>query len=160
TPHRLVDETQKVAAPPHRGLARERLPLLVDGVPQELEVIRQERHLGGTQAFWVCPRCSALRSDLYVSDGVLACRVCLRLTHRSRVLQRHAAVLRVARLRRKLGAAPSLLAPIPPRHPRWSRAYYARLVAELAKQEGMIAEMLRGTVAALERRKGRLHGPR
>jgi len=156
---RFVENTQKVRPPPHRGVARETLTLLVDGVPQELEVVRQERHLGGTQAYWTC-RCGALRSHLYVVAGVLACRCCHRLTYRSRVLQRYKAVLRVARLRKRLGAEPSLLSPVPPKPPRWRRVYYARLVAELAAQEAVIAEMLRGTVAALERRKGRLHGPR
>ena len=60
----------------------------------------------------------------------------------------------------KLGAAPSLLAPVPPKPKYWSRAYYARLVGELIAVEDVIAGMLGATVKALERRKGRLHGPR
>jgi hypothetical protein len=155
----FVEDTQRVAAPPHAGLARETLTLLVDGVSQELEVVRQERHLGGTQAFWVC-RCGALRSHLYVVHGVLQCRACGSLSYRSRRVQRYKAVLRAARLRRKLGAAPSLLAPVPPKPKYWSRAYYARLVGELIAVEDVIAGMLGATVKALERRKGRLHGPR
>src|SRR5262249_33184757 len=157
---RLVETAQKVGPPPHHGLAREELVLLVDGTPQRLEVIRQPRHLGGTQAYWVCPKCETLRSDLYMVGGVLQCRVCGALSYRSRALQRHKAVLRVARLRKRLRAEPSLLAPVPPRPPRWSRVYYGRLVAELAKQEAIVAQALGGIVKALERRKGRLHGPR
>jgi hypothetical protein len=134
--------------------------VLVDGVPQELEVVRQERYLGGTQAYWCCGQCSALRSHLYVVEGVLLCRACGKLTYRSRVLQRHKAVLRVARLRKKLGAEPSLLAPVPPKPPSWRHAYYARLVRQLAEQEAIVAQALGGIVKALERRKGRLHGPR
>src|SRR5215831_5044403 len=61
-PRRTVESTQKVAAPPHAGLARETLTLSVDGVPQEVEVVRQERFLGGTQAYWCCPKCGALRT--------------------------------------------------------------------------------------------------
>src|SRR5262249_59575763 len=76
---RTVESTQKVAAPPHAGLARETLTLSVDGVPQEVEVVRQERFLGGTQAYWCCPKCGALRSHLYVVAGELAGRCCHRL---------------------------------------------------------------------------------
>ena len=43
--------------------------LLVDGVPQTLEVVSQPRHLGGTQAYWVCPQCSALRHHLYLREA-------------------------------------------------------------------------------------------
>src|SRR5262249_22399866 len=44
------------ASPPHRGPAREEITLLVDGLPQTLEVVRQER-IHGQEAYWVCPRC-------------------------------------------------------------------------------------------------------
>jgi hypothetical protein len=158
TPRPTVETTPRVAAPPHAGLARETLTLLVDGVPQELEVVRQPRHLGGQQAYWVCPACEALRESLYLRDDVLRCRVCHKLDYRSRHVPR--AVARAAKLRRKLGAAPGLLAPVPPKPPRWRYAYYAPLVGELVAQERVLAEMLGATIRALERRKGRLHGPR
>ena len=77
--------------------------LLVDGVPQTLEVVRQPRHLGGTQAYWVCPQCSALRHHLYLRDGVLACRCCHGLEYRSRHVP--AVVARAARL---MGEPPKL----------------------------------------------------
>jgi len=32
-----------VPSPPHRGVAREEITVLVDGVPQTLEIVRQER---------------------------------------------------------------------------------------------------------------------
>jgi len=152
----MVETTQKVAAPPHAGLARESLTLRVDGAEQVVEVVRQERFLGGTQAYWVCSRCGALRSHLYVVAGALACRVCHQLKS-SRVPP---VVARAARLRRRLGAQPGLFSPLPrkPRH--WSPVYYRRLIGELLETERMIAAMLRGTVAALERRNGSLHGPR
>jgi hypothetical protein len=93
-----------------------------------------------------------------VVAGVLACRVCLGLDYRSRHVPR--AVARAAKLRRKLGAAPGLLSPLPrkPRH--WSPVHYRRLIGELVATERVLAEMLGATVRALERRKGRLHGPR
>jgi hypothetical protein len=145
------------------SLARE--TLVVGGVEQPVEVERQERYLGGAQGYWLCPACSRRCCALFIVQNapvgsVLACRKCHRLSHRSRVLQRHKAVLRVAKLRKKLGAEPSLLSPIPPRHPRWRRDYYARMVRQLAEQEAILVGMLGDIVHALKRRKGRLHGPR
>lgn len=154
-PRRTVESTQKVAAPPHAGLARETLTLSVDGVPQEVEVVRQERFLGGTQAYWCCPKCGALRSHLYVVAGELAGRCCHRLGYWSwRVPPM---VARAARLRRRLGGAPGLLSPLPRKPPHWSPAYYRRRIAELVATERVLREMLGDTIRALERRNGRLH---
>jgi hypothetical protein len=158
TPKRMVETTRKVAAPPHAGLARESLTLRVDGAEQVVEVVRQERFLGGTQAYWVCSRCGALRSHLYAVAGALACRCCHRLGYWSwRVPP---VVARAARLRRRLGAQPGLLSPLPrkPRH--WSPVHYRRLLDELIATERVLAAMLGGTIRALEKRRGRLHGPR
>ena len=80
-PKRMVETAQRVARPPHRGLARESIMLRVDGTEQVLEVVRQERFLGGTQAYWLCGRCGALRQHLYAVSGELACRVCLARPH-------------------------------------------------------------------------------
>jgi hypothetical protein len=129
----------------------------VDGTLQLVEVVRQERRLGGTQGYWVCPRCGALRQHLYVLDGALLCRVCGKLDYRSRHVL-HPAVTRAAKLRRKLGAAPGLLSPIPRKPPHWSPVYYRRLVDELVATERVLRDMLGDTIRALERRKGRLHG--
>jgi hypothetical protein len=145
------------ASPPHRGVACEEVTLLVNGVPQTLEVVRQDR-IHGQEAYWVCLRCGELRWHLYWHQGELACRVCHKLRYRSKRVPR--AVRRAARLRRKLGAAPGLLSPVPLKPKYWSRVYYARLVGELAAAESVIREMLGATIQALERRKGRLHGPR
>jgi len=152
TPRRLVESCLMVAAPPFGAVAR--VALQIDGAVQQVEVEHQERRLGGSQAYWRCPRCGALRSHLYVVDGVLACRVCHGLDYRSRHVPQ--AVARAAKLRRRLGGAPGLLGPLPrkPRH--WRPDYYRRLIAELIAAERVIARMLHGTVAALERRKGRL----
>ena len=156
----LVETTQRVAAPPSTGHAREMVTLLVDGVPQELEVVRQDR-IHGQQAYWRCPRrCAALRSHLYVVDGSLTCRVCGGLTYRSQHVL-HPAVTWAAKLRRKLGATSGLLSPLPPRpQHNMQAARYDRLARELAAAEAVIAELLGATIKALERRKGRLHGPR
>jgi len=79
------------------------------------------------------------------------------LDYRSRHVL-HPAVIRAAKLRKRLGAAPGLLSPIPrkPRH--WSPVYYRRLVDELVATERVLRGMLGDTIRALERRRGRLHG--
>jgi len=163
TAKRFVETTPKVAAPPATSplgrLARETLTLLVDGVEVSVEVERQERPRGGCQGYWCCPRCERRCCALFIVEGALACRVCHHLDYRSRHIL-HPALIRAVKLRRRLGAVPGLLSPLPPRPPRWSRAYYGRLVAELAQQEAIIAGMLDGIVRALKRRKGRLHVPR
>ena len=149
---RLVDTAQKIRPPPHRGLARETLTLRVDGAEQELEVVRQERRLGGSQAYWCCPQCSALRSHLYVVDGVLAGRCCHRmLDYRSRHVL-HPVLIRAEKLRRRLGAEPGLLSPLPRRPPRWRRDYWARAIAELVAAEASIAARLHATVGQVRRR--------
>src|SRR5262249_32781728 len=63
------------------------------------------------------------------------------------------ALTRAMRVRRRLGALPSLLAPVPPKPKHWPRVHYVRLVAELAAAESVIAGMLRATVAAVKRRR-------
>jgi hypothetical protein len=66
--------TPPQAQPPHAGLARETITLVVDGVEQELEIVRQERRLGGQQGYWVCPKCAALRAQqLTISADVRIC---------------------------------------------------------------------------------------
>ena len=77
------------------------------------------------------------------------------------LLHHHPAVTRAAKLRRKLGAAPGLMSPLPLR-PRkvWAAARYDKLARALAVEEATLARLLGGIVDALKRRKGRLHGPR
>jgi hypothetical protein len=151
----MVDTVQRVANAPFGPLAREALTLRIGEAEQVVEVERQDR-LNGTQAYWRCPKCDALRQHLYVVGGELACRVCLGLDYWSRHVPR--AVARAAKLRRKLGAAPGLLSPIPRKLRHWSPVHYRRLVAELVATEHVLRDMLGATVKALERRKGRLHG--
>jgi hypothetical protein len=148
----MLETVPGVAAPRHAGLARETVTVVIDGVEQLVEIVRQPRHLGGTQGYWCCPQCSALRSHLYVLDGTLLCRVCGKLDYRSRHVL-HPAVLRVAKLRKRLNAPPGLLSPLPRKPPRWRWAYWARMVAELAVLEAALAAQLHATVLAVERRR-------
>jgi hypothetical protein len=162
---RFVEDTQRVAAPPARALdgslARETVVLVIGGVSTPIEVERQARPRGGCQGYWRCPHCDRRCCALFIVQNAPACRRCLHLGYRSRSRQHHAAVLRVAKLRKKLGAGPSLLSKLPPRPKHNGQAArYDRLVRELAEQEAIVAGMLGGIVHALKRRKGRLHGPR
>jgi hypothetical protein len=102
------------AEPPHRGVARETVTLSVEGREVQVEVVRQPRHLGGSQAYWRCPKCEALRSHLYVAGNELACRCCHKLDYRSRHVL-HPALTRAAKLRRALNAPAGILAPLPAR---------------------------------------------
>src|SRR5215831_12845403 len=116
----LVETTPRVAQPTSTGPAREEVRVVVDGAPQTLEIVRQPR-IHGQEAFWRCPgRCGELRWHLYLLNGVIACRECLGLTYTVKH-KRNRAALRVARLRRRLGGLPSLLAPLPSRPRHWRR---------------------------------------
>src|SRR5262249_29601335 len=53
---------------------------------------------------------------------------------------------RVRNLRRRLGAPPGLLSPVPPRPRYWNRAYHVKLLAELAEAEAVIAARLHDTL--------------
>jgi hypothetical protein len=126
------------------GVARETVTVVIDGVPQALEIVRQEK-IHGQQAFWACPSCQTLRAHLYWRQGVLWCRVCHRLTYESRRTGNTAA-LRAAKLRRRLGGLPSLLAPLPERPKYWRPDYYARWLGELLAAEAVLIGRLHAMV--------------
>ena len=118
--------------------------VLVDGTEYVLEVIRARR-IHGWEAYWRCGHCAALRWHLYLRDGILLCRLCHRLTYESR-RRKNRAPLRAAKLRRKLGAAPSLLAPLPKRPKHWRRDYWLRSLMQLAAVERVLAARLHDMV--------------
>jgi hypothetical protein len=114
-------------------------------VKRTLEIVRQPR-IHGTEAFWICPKCASVRMYLFVLKDEIGCRGrdCLHplgLSYACRTTRNRAA-LRVARLRRKLGGLPSLLAPLPSRPKHWRRDYWARTLAELVAAEAMLAARL------------------
>src|SRR5262249_30185024 len=96
-------------------------------------------------------------SILYLRDDPrdgrrLACRRCSRgVTYASRCTRRRR-INRVRRLREKIGALPSPLAPIPqrPRHVR--RDYWVRRLAELARAEAALAAQLHAIIPRIRRR--------
>jgi hypothetical protein len=121
-PRRLVETTLRIASAPSIGVAREEARVVVDGVEQRLEIVRQER-IHGRQAYWACPTCGKLRWHLYLRDSQIGCRICLGLTHFCNHTRNRAA-LRARKLRRKLGAAPGLLSALPSRPRHWRRDYW------------------------------------
>jgi hypothetical protein len=153
----MTDSVQKVARAPFTAFAREEVRVAIDGIVQLVMVERQERPRGGWQAYWHCPVCDRRCCHLFVLGGALACRVCHGLDYRSRHTL-NPALIRAAKLRRKLGAAPGLLSAIPKRPPRWRRDYWARTLRELARTEDVIAQMLSATLRAAKRQKVRLDG--
>ncbi len=132
-----------------------RLVLLVEGASESVmvQIVRQDRHRGGEQPFLTCPRCGVLRQHLYIRDREVGCRGkgCLSISYRSRHTS-IGVVGRVARLRRRLGAAPDVLAKLPPRPRYRKRVYHERLVAELADAERELQALLGATVRSLKRR--------
>src|SRR5262245_30500102 len=162
TRRRFVDAVQKVAAPPARGVARETLVLVIDGVSTPVEVERQARPHGGCQGYWHCPHCDRKCCALFVTPSApagspLACRLCAGLDYRSRHVL-HPALIRAAKLRRKLGAGPGLLSRLPKRPPHWRRDYWAKTLAELAAAESVLVDLLGATLRAVKRQKARIDG--
>src|SRR5262245_22381192 len=149
-PRPLIETTPKIASASSKGLAREEVRVFVDGVPQTLEIVRQPR-IHGQEAFWRCPRCEALRWHLYLLNGEIGCRECLGLSYACRHTRNRAA-LRAAKLRRKLGGLPGLLAPVPPKPKYWRRDHYARVLAELAAAESVLAARLGDMVGRRRKR--------
>ena len=156
-PRPLVETTARIcaydlAASPDGPLAREELSVVVDGRPEVLEVVWDARFFGGDgQRYFLCPVCARKVFHLYLRDERLACRRCSGLDYRSRHVRRRG-LNRVRRLREKIGALPSPLAPIPPRPRHWRRDYWHRVLARLAAAEGMIAAELRAMIPRVRRR--------
>jgi hypothetical protein len=149
-PRATVETTPRVSQPPSAGPAREEVRVVIDGVEQTLEIVRQPR-IHGQEAYWCCPRCGELRWHLYLLSGEIGCRECFSLSYAVRCTRNRAA-LRVARLRRKLGGLPSLLAPLPSRPKYWRRDYWARTLAELVAAEAVLAARLGDMVGRKRRR--------
>ena len=76
-------------------------------------------HFGSQRPWMACPRCSSRVMLLYVAATGLGCRHCFNLTYQSRN-EGHVANLSrsVRNARVKVGAAPDLTKPLPPK-PKW-----------------------------------------
>jgi len=150
-----------LAGSPLRPLAREEVRVVINGRPEVIEVVRDARFFGGDgQRFFLCPTCSRKCQHLYLRDDPrdgprdgqrLVCRRCAALTYKSQHTRRRG-LNRVRRLREKLGALPSPLAPLPPRPQHSRRDYWARTIARLAVAEATIAAELHAMIPRVRRR--------
>ncbi|WP_454617528.1 hypothetical protein [Bradyrhizobium cenepequi] len=93
------------------------------------------------RAGMLCPACSRRCTYLVENGGIFSCRQCCGLDYSSRHRNRDrwSAIARIAKLRQKLGADVSPLAPLPPRpHHNTALMRYDRIVAEIERQERVL----------------------
>jgi hypothetical protein len=153
TPRICVYDLRGVATAPLTAFARETtVHVVVNDKPQVLHVVWEPRHLGGDgQEFFVCG-CGRRVQHLYLrADKLLSCRRCAGLSYRSKHTRRKG-LNRIRRLREKLGALPSPLAPIPPRPPGWRKDYWLKTIARLAAAESIVAAELHAMIPRVRRR--------
>src|SRR5262249_1272111 len=152
-PRICIYDLQGVARSPFTGFAREAtVDVVVNGAKMAIDVVCDARHRGGDgQRYFLCPDCSRKVWHLYVRDEQLKCRRCAGLDYRSKHTRRRG-LNRVRRLREKIGALPSPLAPLPqrPRHVR--RDYWMKALARIAAAETLVAAELHDMVVGGRRR--------
>ena len=111
-------------------------------------------HFGSQRPWMICPRCSSRVMILYVATAGLGCRHCFNLTYQSRNEGRVDQLLRSVRnARLKVGAAPDLTKPLPPK-PKWKHnEKYNRLRQQAEMHEirflGSMDEKLQRTTGLL-----------
>jgi hypothetical protein len=115
---------------------------------------RQYRSYG--QPLFICPSagCERRCAHLYAMAGELTCRHCLKprgVDYRSRHV-RSPDLLRVARLRRRIGADVHPFGSVPPRPRGRGRAAYNKIIAELAACEARVLGVLSNINEAIARR--------
>jgi hypothetical protein len=130
--------------------------ITVGGVAIAVELVRQDRHLGGTQAYWRCPaRCGRLRRYLYIVRGRLACLHCHRIRRRGHCEWRNPKPYQAAKLRARLGAEPGIGGAPPPRPYKCRSDYYEAWLRALAALEAEALAAFRDKLTELEREKER-----
>lgn len=70
------------------------------------------------------------------------------------------ALIRAAKIRRRLGGAPGLLSKLPRRPPHWRSDDWMRSLRDLAAAERVIADLLSATVRAARRQREKISGQR
>src|SRR5262249_12894271 len=152
-PRICIYDLQGVARSPFTGFAREAtVDVVVNGAKMAIDVVCDARHLGGDgQRYFLCPDCSRKVWHLYVRDERLKCRRCAALDYRSKHTRRRG-LNRVRRLREKIGALPSPLAPIPPRPRSGGGGYWIKEIVGLAAAEAVIAAELHAMIPRVRRR--------
>src|SRR5262249_16404723 len=152
TPRICVYDVRGVATAPLTALARETVTVVINGAEMVIDVVRDARHLGGDgQRYFLCPDCSRKVWHLYLRADHLTCSKVAGLDYRSRHVRRRG-LNRVRRLREKIGALPSPLAPGPPRPLGWRKDYWLKTVGRLAVAEAALAAELRAMIPRVRRR--------
>lgn len=124
-------------------------PSLVNVKGHLIEIDRTAQHLGGTRAWFLCPRCNRRCAILYPA----CCRICLGLRyHSERLSPASRASLKAIRLRQRLGdPTGKLCAPIP-RKPKWMRWHtYLAFRAAIRNADAMHLSGITASVARLRR---------
>jgi hypothetical protein len=127
--------------------------IAVNGAPHTISLARRPGELGGEIIKLVCP-CGAKRWHLYVANGKVGCRKCLRLGY-ARHWHRGASVMSlVRRLRKQLGADLTPFSALPPRpfHGGRAAARHDRIKLAILNAE---AEALAGLTGMLVREASR-----
>jgi hypothetical protein len=161
-----VETTPRISIGDLRGVARSlftasrvretTVNVVINDKPEAIELMFDPRFFGGVQALFLCGTCSRKCQHLYFRDDPrdgrrLACRRCAGLTYKSQHTRRRG-LNRVRRLREKIGALPSPLAPIPQRPRYVRRDYWVRRLAELARAEAALAAQLHAIIPRMRRR--------
>jgi hypothetical protein len=152
-PRATVENTPRIPQPASKGIAREDVGVLIDGVEWKLEIVRQAR-IHGQEAFWLCPRCGSARWHLYF-NGEVGCRECLGLGY-----AHNRAAMRARKLRRKLGGLPNPLASLPSRPRHWRRDHWARALTKLIATESVLAARLGAMVERRSSKRDRRNSSR
>src|SRR5262249_47288931 len=132
---------------------------VINGKPEVLDVVHEPCNYGGNgRPFFLCGTCSKKVLHLYLlgdgdrRDGKrLACRRCSGVVYASQHTRRRG-INRARRLRARIGALPSVLAPLPSRPPHWRRDYWLKRLVELARAEGALAAELHAIVPRVRQR--------
>lgn len=109
-------------------------------------------HYGGALSWWLCPCCGKRVAILYARNGwEFACRQCHNLVYPVQRESDWDAALRKARkIRKRLGAGPSVLEPVPPKPLRMRWATYTRLREELLHAEKKAVEALKAEFVTMD----------
>lgn len=105
-------------------------------VEETIHIDWSERHFGGAQAYFSCPRCVTRARYLYGADTRFLCRSCYRLAYASSTeSQSDRSFRKVRKLRASIGAGQGLEDFIPAR-PRYMRkAKYQKIVQRIEQGE-------------------------
>jgi hypothetical protein len=132
------------------------ITLTINGVERPIELSWRPATLGSQVVTAKCPQCNAKRWRLYVvAGGLVGCRGCLQLTYLGRLVRGGFVLSRARRMRKRLGASPLLLGPLPSRAGRrgWVALEYDKLAAEIIRRECEVLSALAALTAELDRRK-------